>query len=257
MEDSIEIRLRGEGIRPGFVRSHELAEILEAVEALVIAESIRREPGLSKDEIIVGLYEIADESIGLRFRSTVAAVALPAFIAASSALASGSFEGLSSQSLKSFQVLSNFAKRHGAVAELKIKGDEQPIAEISADTVIPKETKISGLTEVFAKVLRVGGKVPKAMIELSNGGILYCDVPVDVAIKLGHRLYKRVIFSGLATWNAETLDIEEFSITDFDEFLGHGAAETLAKVSDYVTDAVLKNSDVESLVAFFRREDAE
>ena len=37
MEDELSIRLRGEGIMPGLVRSKEIAEILEAMEEMAAA----------------------------------------------------------------------------------------------------------------------------------------------------------------------------------------------------------------------------
>lgn len=253
MEDSIEIRLRGEGIKPGLVRSHELAEILAAVEDMVIAESLKRDPGLKKEDIVVGLYEIADESVGLRFRSSVAAIAIPAFAAASQAVALGHFEEISPQSLKPLQVLSSFAKRHNAVAELKVRGESTPIAEITSSTVIPQEPKIFGATEVSAKVLRVGGKLPKAMIELQDGTVLYCEIPVELAIRLGHRLYETAVFSGYATWNAATLNIEEFTISDLSEYPARDPSEALSGLRQFVRAEVLEDRDVNALVAFLRR----
>lgn len=257
MDDSIEIRLRGEGIKPGLVKSHELAEILAAIEDFVIAESMRREPNLRKEDIVVGLYEIADESVGLRFRSSIAAIAIPAFAAASQAVAAGHFEEIAPQSLKPLQMISGFTKRHNAIAELKAQGVKTPIAEITASTVIPQEPKIYGQTEISGKVIRVGGKSPKAMIELQDGTVLYCEVPVELAIRMGHRLYETAVFSGFATWNASTLDIEEFSISDMVELPSISPTDSLLGLRKYFRSAFFKERDVESLAALLRRgEDA-
>ena len=257
MTDAIEVRLRGQGIRPGFVRSHEIAEILAAVEDLVIAEAIRADKSIKKEDLVVGLYEIADESVGLRFRSSLGKIAVPAFLAASQAVSIGNFAALSPQSLKPLGVLANFSKRHNCVAELKIPGEALPIATITSETVIPQEPRIRGTTEIEAKIVRVGGKTPKAMLELHDGSAIYCDVPVDIAIELGHRLYTTAVFLGTATWNVNTLDLEEFKIVSFQEFPRMDIEETLGELSKIIGATFASIPDVSSFVTRIRRgEDA-
>lgn len=253
MDEAIEIRLRGEGVKPGLIRSHELAEILSAVEDIVIAETVRRDPSAKREDIVVGLYEIADESIGLKFRTTLAAVSIPAFIAASHSVAIGEFGELSPLSLKPLQVIAGFAKRHDAIAEFKVSTSSIPIAEITPSTLIPREPKITGSTEVCAKVLRVGGKVPKAMLELQDGTVIYCEIPVERAIELGHRLYETALFSGSAVWNSATFDLEEFTITSFREGPTEDPYEALVRIREYMSPALLHERSVTDFVAHLRR----
>ena len=72
MDDIISIRLEGNGVSPGFIRSREIAEIIEGVEDMIIAEVIKADPKCTRDEIIVGIYRIENKSIGLAFKTTVA-----------------------------------------------------------------------------------------------------------------------------------------------------------------------------------------
>lgn len=253
VDEAIEIRLRGAGMKPGLVRSHEIAEILAAIEDMVIAESLKREPSLRKEDIVVGLYEVVDESLGLHFKSSIAAIAIPAFVAFSQAMASNNYEAISQQSLKPLHIISGFVKRHEAVAELKISGTASPLAIITPNTLIPQGSKIAGATEIAAKILRVGGKVPKAMLELQDGSVIYCEIPVGLAIQLGHRLYETAIFTGNATWNSLTLEIEEFSINGLAEYPKQKPMETLEQLRSFVGNNLKESRDVNALVTFLRR----
>lgn len=253
MNEAIEIRLRGEGIKPGLIRSHELAEILSAVEDIVIAETVRRDPSAKREDIVVGLYEIADESIGLKFRTTLAAISIPAFVAASHSVALGEFDQLSPSSLRPLQVIAGFAKRHDAIAEFKVGDSSVPIAEITPLTHIPREPRIAGSTEICARVLRVGGKVPKAMLELQDGTVIYCEIPVERAIELGHRLYETALFTGNAIWNAATFDLEEFTITSFRGGPTEDPYDVLVRIRDYMSPAFLHEKSVSELVVHLRR----
>ena len=234
MDDEIEFRLIGKGIKPGLVRSHELAEILEAVESFACSEALESNPDLTKDDVVVGLYHIADESIGLRFKTTMAAAVLPAFIAASQAVANSDYEALAPQSLKSLQTVAAFAKRHNCKADIQLPGSVRPLASITPETVVPLPGRIIGSTELMGKVLRVGGKVPRAMIEMLDGSVIYCDVALDVAKELGRRLYALVVLQGLATWDTRTVQLQEFSITSFQEFRQEDALVVLNQLKNKI-----------------------
>jgi hypothetical protein len=253
MTDEIEVRLYGEGISPGLVRSHELAEILEAIEDFVVAETLRRDPSATRDEIIVGLLQVADRSLGLRFKASLASVAIPAFIAGSQAIAAGQFHELSPHSLKPLQVLAGFSRRHNATAELKLPERDAPLVTIAPETVIPEQTRITGATEMTAKVLRVGGKVPRAMLELLDGTVIYCDLPIELARELGHRLYDVATLTGVATWNAATLDVEEFTISSLTEFPERDPSETFRDLRKLIGPQLEQLGDVLSLVTRLRQ----
>lgn len=238
MTDAIEIRLRGDGIQPGLVRSHELAEILEAVEDFITAEIIKREPSTKREDIVVGLYEIGDRSIGLRFKASFSAIALPAFAAASQAIAVGDFHDLSPQSLKPLQVLWNFSKRHNSATELKFVDAQVPLATIDPSTTLPPTVKLRGGTEFVAKVVRVGGKTPRAVLEMLDGTLIYCDVDEVLAKELGHELYTTATFTGDAVWSAATYELEEFRITGFKSFPGDDPYETLTQLRRYLKPSI-------------------
>jgi hypothetical protein len=257
MNEAIEIRLKGEGIHPGLVRSHEIAEILEAVEDLVSFEAERVSPEVRREDIVVGLFAVADQSIGLRFKASLAAITIPAFVAASELIAIGSFHDLTPQSRKALQAIAGFAKRHGATAEFKIAGQEAPIATINAETIIPEEVRISGLTEITARTIRVGGKVPRAMLEMLDGTVIYCEVSSDIAMELGHHLYKLGTFKGLATWLAGNLQLDEFRIQAFHPFPGRDPVEMLSELRGVIGVSLANLGDVDQVATRLRRDEDE
>lgn len=255
MSEFLEIRLKGDGIKPGLIRSHEIAEILESFETFVVNETIKRNPSIKREDIIVGVYEIADKSIGLRFKTTIATLVIPAFTQAAVAISDGNFEKLSPKSLDSLQKISSFTKKHNATTELNLVNANKKLAEITKDTIIPKPIKISGLTEISAKILRVGGKLPKAMLELHDGNIIYCGIPENLAKDLGRKLYEVVIFSGLAVWDAETITIEDFTITEFKDAPKEDPLVALRKIRDLVGSTFDEIPNVIEYVNNIRRED--
>lgn len=244
-DQNIEIRLKGDGVRPGLIRSHEIADILKAIEDIVTSESLAMDPSIKKDEVVVGLYEIADASLGLRFKSSLGGLAMTAFIATSEAIACSNYASLTPQTLKALETISNFTRKHNATAELKATGTNQVFAEIRPETTIPKSISISGTTELIAKVLRVGGKSPRAMLELNDGSIIYCDIPVEIAIELGHRLYEPVIFSGEATWNAGSFEVEEFKVYGFKEMPTRNPLDALAEIRNLIGNKISIQDAVE------------
>ncbi|MCG8088236.1 MAG: hypothetical protein JAY62_00650 [Candidatus Thiodiazotropha endolucinida] len=253
MEDELSIRLRGEGVKPGLIRSKEIAEILEAIEEMAIAEAIKADPTLHRDDIVVGFYAIEDKSIGLRFKTTFTTTVLTAFVSAALAVQNKDFENLTPQSLNSLRLISGFSKKHSCNAIIGT-GLSEDLATITPSTVIPSATFILGRTEVLGRVVRVGGKTPKAMIELVDGTTLYCGVPEDIAKELGRRLYSLARFEGYAKWDSKTLDLEDLQIFSVKEFPNNDPREVLREIASLVGNEFEGLGDVIEFVSTLRND---
>ena len=253
MDDEIKIRLKGEGIKPGLVRSKEIAEILEAVEEMAVAEALRADSSLNRDDIIVGFYAIEDKSIGLNFKTTFAAIVISAFVSAAEAIEKKDYEYLSPQSLNSLKTISSFSKKHSCEAIIG-SGSLEEITVISPSTEIPKPSYIYGQTEILGKVIRVGGKTPKAMIELVDGSTLYCEVPEEIARELGHRLYALARFEGYAKWDSKTLDLEDLKINSVKEFPNKDPWDIVGELSSLVGERFSNIGDIDEFVSSLRNE---
>jgi hypothetical protein len=79
MDNEIQIRLKGTDVKPGLIRSKDIAEILEYIEDFVVYQALQTDNELKKEDIIVGLYQIEDKSIGLKFKTTYDAQASAIF----------------------------------------------------------------------------------------------------------------------------------------------------------------------------------
>jgi hypothetical protein len=253
MDEELKIRLRGEGIKPGLVRSKEIAEILESIEEMAVAEAIKQNPELNREDIIVGFYAIEDESIGLKFKTTFAAAVVAAFVSAVESVERKDFDSLTPQSMNSLKVVSSFSRRHSCDAIFG-SSENSEITIISPGTEIPSPSYIFGQTEILGKIIRVGGKNPKAMIELMDGSTLYCEVPEDIAKELGHKLYSLAKFEGTAKWESKTLELDEFKIHKVNEFPNADPAKILGELAGMVGSAFSGIKDVPDFVSHLRND---
>ena len=72
------IRLMGDGVRPHLIPASDLAQLLVAAEQTVLAIAARDHPE-EADELIVGLTEVQDKSIGFGFSSNRADIVRSAY----------------------------------------------------------------------------------------------------------------------------------------------------------------------------------
>lgn len=252
MNDQFIIRMAGEGMKPGLVRSREIAEVLEAIEDLVVAESIMKDASVRKDDFVVGLCEIRDQSLGLTFKTTMASLVLSVVTMTGEAINEGRIDTLTEEGIRSLETLSSFSRRHNCNAEFRFSLDGEPIAKITPETIIPKTILVEGTTSLLAEVIRVGGKHPRVMLGLASGKTLYCDVPERIAQDLGHKLYNTVTLEGRARWNSKTLEVVEFQVYDVHEFSADRPSKILEQVSHFVGSAFSGIKNVPAYVSELR-----
>lgn len=213
----LELKLVGEGLAPGLVKSRELAEVMTALEDAVAATALRQEPGIPRDALVVGLSGVAEGSIRLLFRSPSRAIVSSAFTSLAVALNTASYGDLPNAALKPLSAIVAFAARHNCAAELRLPGREAPLATLTADTRIPAPVQVSGSTTIYGRVIRVGGRRPRAMVETAQGETLFCEVSREMARRLGERLYQQAEFRGTATWDADEWSLTGFKIETVEE----------------------------------------
>ncbi|MCT0199920.1 hypothetical protein KQ313_09545 [Synechococcus sp. CS-1325] len=256
MNEQISIRLVGGGVSPGLIRSKEIAEILEGVEDMIVAEIMKSEPTTKKDDIIVGIYSIEDSSIGLNFRTTLAAIAIPAFVGVAVAINTKNYDRLTPQAVKGLKAISSFSKRHCCNAIFSTDTGEE-LASMTPDTDIPGDILIEGQSQIIGKILRVGGKKPKAVIESTDGVLVYCDVGEVQAKIMGRMLYTLARFTGKCTWNSKSLKLEDFRIEQVEQFGNKGVDETFINLASVTGSYFSQVKDVQAYVAGLRSEEPE
>jgi hypothetical protein len=210
----LELRLVGERLVPGTVRSKEIAELLEAMEDAIATVVARSDSSFVKDLVIVGVQSIAAGSISLRFGSPHPEPVLVAFRHVTGAVATATYKGLPKSSRQSLSRIRAFARRHDCRAELREPARAYPLAVIDTSTMIAEPEIVYGDTTIYGKVIRVGGRRPRVMIETIAGESVFCDASPAIAKQLAPRLYERVRLEGKAAWDPDSWSLLEFRIRE-------------------------------------------
>lgn len=252
-ESFIEVSFIGEGIKPDSVKASDIADILKAVENMVEAQVFRDHPEVDKEQVIVGFVNIKSDSVDLQFVSPIQQIVFPIFQGIGEAVMANDYRDLPAGSIEALDTIVTFSRKKQCIAELvTTNGRRKVLARITPKTVLEKRAKLSGETTVYGKVVRVGGKEPRAMVELLNGQIVFCETTEAIARKLGTRLYTNVGLFGVAHWDAESLKLQQFTISDvtpYEELPLEDAMNQLAKaVGVYYGDV----TDVDKYIADIR-----
>jgi hypothetical protein len=168
----VAIKFVGRGMVPGAIRSRELADIIDSFEEMLACIVADRHSNVEKDDVLVGLATIGDGSIRLGFNTGMVSVVSAAYLSVASAVNKNDFTSLPNNSLTALNSIVAFTRRHHCIADLLSPGTDERIASITPET----DTKISGLvqghTMIYGRILRVGGKTPRVMIETMSGDSL-------------------------------------------------------------------------------------
>ena len=251
--EELEVRVTGEGIQPGTLRSREIGEIIRAFEDMVAAKVASQVPELRSDEIVVGLYSIEAGSLRLKFRSPVMTAVLPAYVALAAAVTTADFREVPNASLRAMREIVAFASRHECAVQLWAPGASRASAEVSAATVVPEALLAEGETTLVGRVLRVGGRSPRAMVETIQGETVFCDVSREVAQSLGHRLYEWVELSGTAEWNPDDWSVESFRVASAQTAASTAPRVTLRELARVVGEVFADIGDVTGYVRRLRQ----
>jgi hypothetical protein len=252
-EKLMRIRLAGENIAPGTLRSRDLAEIIDSAEDAIASLVVRDNPQLKKDEVVVGLMSIAEGTVSLQFATTLPQLVLPAYWEVTDSIDRDDYKNLPPDSIRSLEKLTRFSRRRNCELEFfGLDGDTSPVAVITPQTVIVSAPLVTGLTTIYGRVIRVGGREPKVMIELPDGQIVYCATGYEVARELGQTLYSWVGLRGPAKWSPGDLSLQEFraeEVTLYEDTPLTEAMERLAHAASGYFDGI---DDVQRYVSELR-----
>lgn len=255
MSDShlVELRIIGAGLEPGLVRSREIGELLEALEDSVASVVAQLNVGITKEAVIVGITSIASGSISLQFDSPQRNAVFDGFLRVSEAVATSRFKSLPNSSRRSLAKVSAFARRHDCRAEFRVAKEREPLAIIDPSTQVAEPELVFGETTLYGKVIRVGGRTPRVMIETSDGASVYCDSSPTVAKELAPKLYERVRLIGRAGWDPDDWSLVEFRIHDAEPGPDLDPASVLEQLSVAIGGYFAEVGDPETFVRRLRQ----
>jgi len=233
----IEFKFVGEELKPENVKASEVADLLKAIEDVVESNVFEEHPELDKNQLIIGLVNVKSDSLGLQFQSPLPEYAQSGFRVLGDAVSSENTISLSPRSRNALTNIVRFTRNKRCTTDLIISDNNhrrEILATITPETRIDNPAFLKGETIVYARVVRTGGKEPKVEIETINGRTLFCDAPLEVTKMLGTKLYETVGLIGVAEWDTELNNIEQFSIkdvTDYEQIPLKEAMRELAEVT--------------------------
>ena len=259
MKRLFQLRFTGGGVKPDVVPARELAELIIAAEEAIASVALQRNPALNPDEIVVGLVQIEEKSLGLSFASPSPDVVGVAFMEIATSISSRSFGGLPTKSLRGLRVLADFNTTHKCRTQFW-NGEttaREPLAEMDVgfEKYLPEEHFIRGETVIYGKVERVGGVDPKARVRLSEHEVVSCRLNEDLAKELGIHLYAEVGLRGQATWDAKDHSLAYFRVDEILPYEAVGAVTAAYALNDAAQGAYDAVKDVPGFVRRLREED--
>src|SRR5690606_25585541 len=108
-------------------------------------------------------------------------------------------------------------------------------------------------TAVYGTLIRVGGKAPRARLELADGQAISVNLSLEMARRLAPSLYTEVGLAGVAQWDVETGQIVSFSAETILDFRPQPATDVFARLAEVAgPDAWKEVDDVVKAVAAMR-----
>lgn len=208
----IRFEVKGADLTPETMPLAKLIEVLGLLERAVVA--FARSQGIKpEDSGFVSLTSVFESSAGLEV-STPAPL-LPPVRSVTRAIESGTTQQLPRSVQDPLHELSQVVAKQGwSFASREDRKLEIPLAVISAARPVPKPEELpplEGSTTIFARCVKVGGRDPKAELEIPRSPkLLNVELDERVARALGGFLYDWVVVEGTARWNPETLKMESF-----------------------------------------------
>jgi len=209
------IRLTGEGVRPHLIPASDLAQLLVAAEQAVLAIAAREHPDQA-DELIVGLSQVQDQSIGFAFASNHPQIAQSAYTELVTATTNRLFRSLPGRSLEGLRTLTGFSHQHHGRTQFWNGGGDHPLLDLPPDFAIevPAPEYQRGETVIYGKIERVGGVRPRVRIRVSDREIVYGDITEEQSRELGSRLYSQAALRGQATWDGQDGSVVYFRVEE-------------------------------------------
>ena len=244
---------KNDNVHPDTVKPSDIADILKAIENIVETQVYKQHPEISKEQVIIGFTHIKSSSIDPQFNSVFPDIIYSAILDVGQAINSNDYSRLPLNSYKDLKTLVNYTRKLKCVVELAFQnGKRSVIATLSPDIKIERPCALTGETTVYAKIIRVGGKEPKVEIDTIDGRTLYCNAPFEITTKLGAKLYQIVGLIGVAEWDNDLNNIEQFSITGIIEYEKAPIKEAMSKLAEATQNYYAGIDNVEQYVSEIR-----
>lgn len=252
MSSQIELSITGKGINPASIKAGDIANVLLSIQSAIEAYVFKQHPEIDQEQVVIGLTNIRPDSIDLEFSSPIPDIVTEAFQRVGGAVATNDFSLLPNASFVALDELASFNRKHKCNTDFVIRnGSRKIVATITPETRFQKPKRLNGITTVYGKVIRVGGRTPRVMIGLLNGKTLFCETKQDIAESLGSKLYKTVGLTGKAFWDS-SLNIEDFTIQEVIPYEDKSFGEAIRILSESASSYYDDVADVDRFISEMR-----
>ncbi len=233
--DFFRIRLKGPDASPDLVPVSQLAEVMKSVDGMLRSLIASRHPGVSEDEVVVGLVKVTRRSVGLAFSSNFEEAAGDAAVEISRAVKKRDLSVLPVATAQRLKDVISFAERRGWEAHLSARA----AGKLTTATILPgtvfrvaTPTALQGETTLYGEIERAGGTTPIVSLRLSDGDRISCDVTRELACEFGQRLYRFVGVVGTARWSGPDFKLVSFTPYRITEYEDTPPSQAVAELAD-------------------------
>ncbi len=250
---TLELRFTGPGMKPGLIRSKEIADLIVAFERMIAAYVLDQNPTLNTDDIIIGLADVKDQSLGLCFQPNLEALTMPAVYAIAEAIRENQFDRVPYGTRKGLQDISKFINRHDCDAEFyALNGERALLMTMTTAVEIPLDLVVTGETVLYGQITRTGGIEPRIQFHTIDGQTVYCKGSRELVQEAGKLLYQDVALRGEAAWNGDTWQIDSFTAESIEAYRETSPTKALFALREAVAGAFDDIEDVDAFVQQIR-----
>lgn len=218
-DEILELKFDGNGINPGVVRPHEIAELIISFEKSLLITIKKQYPEIDTEELLFSFDIINDKSLDLGFiPKRIKEIVLSGYTAISICFSTGNFSDLDNEAIEHLKTFTKFSKRYNCIGYLNHNGKTLSSFNPNTEISINKPKIIRGEATIFGKVIDSGGEKPNVHIKINDEYVLIFKTSELNAQKLAAKLYQKVALNGIAKWDADTFKIEDFVLNDILEY---------------------------------------
>jgi hypothetical protein len=206
--DILEIKFSGGEISPEKISLSELSSNILLFEKLVKPIVELQHPDLSLEKSFVGLHELGNRSISLRYKiKEHKQILLSAFAFLIQAITTDNTTSLPLKTTEELENISKFNSKYSCTVNLgETIGDEfKTYAHFTNDYIAEEQVQLKGSTTVYGKIQWIGGDKPTIKLILTNGDKL--DVLITENDISNWRAHTNVGIVGDAVWKGKNLKL--------------------------------------------------
>lgn len=244
-----QIKFYSRMVHPDSIRMSDLADVLKAVEAGILAIAKNQADSISSDNLGLCLVNIKEGCAALEFQSLHPETTDSALKLFTRSIKNKEIDALPLKAQQSISAIEDFSEKYQCNTHLRNKANlKKPSAIIKRPRVIKlvDDIPLKGETTIYGTVERVGGAgKPRIWLRLLDGERVGFDVDEEVAINFGKRIYKKIGLQGVAQWAANGKDIVAFQLKNFIDYSDIPIDKAFKELSDELSEYIRIESVLE------------